>query len=253
MAIASKAELINDAYSQLRISGITVNAGSEDNSLALSRIESMMAEFDSRNICVGYNFEEQPDPSSSSGVNIKFNYMVSTNLAIRLVPDFGKKIADNDSLVMLGKQANQSLSTASAVTAIVNESVYPRRMPRGSGNTFRWNHLRRFSQDAKPAAVSCDTVQTPLNTAKPITETWLDNLGSDEIITSFIIGYSTGLREIVAAAISSDGKSISFTVLSDVPGAQFATIQIITNLSTPYNRDVRVVDFNVLPNNTLST
>jgi len=254
VAIATKAQIINDAYSQIRISGITVNPKGNEIELALNRLEDMMAEFDGRNICVDYNFEELPDPDSSSGIERKFNFMAASNLALRLVPDFGKKSANNDSLVLLRKQAGNSLSTASGVIAasLVTEMTYPRRMARGSGNTFRWNHLRRFTQEGKPAPISCDTIQMPLNTSMPIVESWLDQLEELEIITSTIVTFTTGLRQIVAPDISANGKEVSFTVLSTVIGAQEATIEIITDLSTPFNQDVRIVNFNILPNSTLN-
>jgi len=251
MAIASKAELINNAYSHIRISGITVDASGDEKARALTILEEMAAEFEGRNICMEYIFEELPDPSSSSGIDIKFNYMMATNLAMRLIPDFGKKSSNNDSLILLRKQAVSALSTASGAVAVVNEMVYPRRMARGSGNTFRWNHLRRFTHESKPAPISCDTVQMPLNTVEKVTESWLDELEELEIITSVIVTFTDGLRQIVAPVISSDGKEVSFTVLSQVTGAQFATIQIITDLSTPFNKDVRIVNFNILPNNTI--
>ena len=58
--MTTKIELINQAYSLIRISGITLDPSGEDISLALDRLETMAAEFYGRNIKTDYNFEEKP-------------------------------------------------------------------------------------------------------------------------------------------------------------------------------------------------
>jgi hypothetical protein len=67
----TKVDLISGAYSKLRISGLTVQPTPEDLELALTRLENTMAEIEgARNICLGYNFEDQPDPNSVSNIPI---------------------------------------------------------------------------------------------------------------------------------------------------------------------------------------
>ena len=250
MATLTKNEVINRAYSQLRISGLTVTPQPGEMQNALNRLESMMAEYDGRNICLDYIFEEVPALDSSTGVDTQFNQMMETNLALRLVPDFGKQIKQDDSLVLLGKQATQSLSNASARSAIVNRTTYPRRQAIGSGNTFRWQRWRRFTQDAPNAPISCDTITIPLNIVKTITESWVDQLATDEVITAAIITYSNGLEQ---QDITVTDNSVTFTVLTKNCGAQCATISVVTDLSDPHNFDVRVIDFNIIDNNTLNS
>lgn len=249
MATQTKGEVINNAYSQLRISGLTAEPQPNEIAKALKRLESMMAEYDGRNICLDYNFQETPTLDASTGVDIQFDQMMETNLAVRLVPDFGKKISQDDSLVLLGKQASQSLSNASARSAIVNRAIYPRRQAIGSGNTFRWQRWRRFSQDKPAAPISCGTVQMPLNVVKTIIENWINQLAVDEKIIDVSITYSRGLTQ---QDLSFDDNSVTFTVLSTNCGAQCATISVVTNLTDPANFDVRIVDFNIKDNNTLN-
>src|SRR5947208_1804089 len=107
-----KVDRIVDAYSRLRISGLTVIPNPSDLELALNRLESMMAQYASRGIEVGYNFEEEPDPNSDLNVPIQFWDIISTNLATKLVPDFNK-----DAAPALFAEASQSLSQASAICA----------------------------------------------------------------------------------------------------------------------------------------
>ena len=245
----TKNEVINNAYSQLRISGLTVDPQPGEIELALSRFEAMMAEYDGRNICLDYIFEESPTLSASTGVDIQFNQMMETNLAIRLVPDFGKQISQDNSLALLGKQATQSLSNASARSAIVNRNIYPRRQAIGSGNTVRWQRWRRFSQDKGAAPISCETVTMPLNTVKTITETWRDQLAVGEVIISTAVNYTPGLTE---EEVSHTDTDVVFTVFTKSCGAQRATISVVTNLTKPNNFDVRIINFNITDNNTLN-
>ena len=249
MAILTKGEVIKNAYSQLKISGLTTNPLPSETANALGRLESMMAEYDSRNICLDYIFEQVPSLDSSTGVDIQFNQMMETNLAIRLVPDFGKKISNDDSLVQLKQQAVQSLSNASARSAKVNRTNYPDRMAIGSGNTFRWNKWRRFYNQASDAPINCATISMQLNIVKTITESWVNELASGETIQSATITYTNGLTQ---QSTSNTTDSVVFTVLSTLCGEQTATIEVITNLTTPNNFDVRTVYFNVIDNTSLN-
>ena len=114
--MTTKVDIINGAYTQMRISGLTVDPTPEDVEVALDRLEDMCAELeDSRNICIGYNFEEQPDPNSLTDTKRKYSHMLKTNLAMRLLHDFGKVPPPT-----LANQASQSLSTASSAVAAEN-------------------------------------------------------------------------------------------------------------------------------------
>ena len=134
-----KIDVINGAYSQLRISGLTVQATPEDVMVALDRLEDMASEWASRNVNVGYYFEDEPDPDSIFGVERAYKQAFETNLAINLIPDFNKTVPQ-----ALAARASATYSTMSSSVAHVCEVPYPSRMPRGSGNTFRYNRWRRF-------------------------------------------------------------------------------------------------------------
>ena len=66
--VTDKVDIILGAYSQLRISGITRSPTPEDLETALCRLENMAAEWDTVGTSVGYNFEDEPDPNSNSGI-----------------------------------------------------------------------------------------------------------------------------------------------------------------------------------------
>ena len=63
----TKIELLDRAYSKLRISGITVNPTPGDVEIALDEMECMLAEWDLVNVCLGYQFEDEPEPNMLDG------------------------------------------------------------------------------------------------------------------------------------------------------------------------------------------
>jgi hypothetical protein len=142
MSTTRKLDVINDAYAELRISGLTVMPDPTDLVLALNRFEAMMAEwFTIRNINIGYNFQDAPTFTAYTNVPIAFYNTLITNLAVRLLAAFGKEIPQ-----ALAMNATQSLSGTVGYTALQNaRMVQPaRRMPVGSGNTFRGGYWNRY-------------------------------------------------------------------------------------------------------------
>lgn len=239
----TKGEHINDAYSRLRISGLTVNPSAEDNQLALNRLEDFVSECEGRNICIGYNFEEEPDPATRSGVDKKYNEFIAQNLAVRLSPDFGKV----DQLLI--NQANTSYSHAMAMSAKVNYSRPSRNMPIGSGNALQRFNNNSFYNVAPPAPISCETKVLEVGITRSYEASFIDFLNPDTVeeITSFTIEASNGLT-LDASSINADLNGINFTVTPTESGWQKVIIQIVTTDSTPNKADERVINFNVTQN-----
>ena len=226
-----KADIIADAYSQMRISGLTVDPTPEDLELALTRLENMGAEFESRKMSAGYVLEEIPDPNSLCGVPRQFLHAYSTNLAVRLIPDFGKEVP-----MILFNQAKSSASNLAARSALQAQVPYPRRMPRGSGNTLRYYRWDRFYRTYGPDPSTTNKLRVgDINT---YFEDWADYLGSTEDISSFTIEPDTGL-EVTESAIN--GTRIDYTVSAPENNATAATyidIQITTSLNRVDKRRV---------------
>jgi hypothetical protein len=184
-----KIDAINDAYSQLRISGLTRIPTPGDLELALGRLEGMAAEWATRNICSGYNFEDTPDPNSASNVSKAFLQAYATNLAIRLV-DFGKQVP-----AMLMAQANQSLSNLSGRSAMdsINMVPYPSRQPRGSGNTLRYNRWNRFYRNQNVAPNDCATVDMFIGDVNDYVEHFDAYLNDGETLSAIEFSADTGI------------------------------------------------------------
>lgn len=146
-----KLDIVNDCYSQLRISGLTVQPSPSNFQLALYRMERMMAElYQQKGLNINYNFQELPSLGDESGVDLGYFLMIATNLAIRLIPDFGKEPSP-----ALINAASSSMSGAIGVSVRNNmrQIQPPARMPTGNGNTFRWMFWNRFATPVPNAPV----------------------------------------------------------------------------------------------------
>jgi len=141
--MSTKADIINDAYDELRISGLTVSPSPSDLVNGLNRLESMMAEFFTNwNMNMGYNFESTPNINSETNVPINFKQMMVYSLAVRLIPMFNKQVP-----IELKQLAATSFSSSQGILAAQNlREVQPSsRMPKGSGNR-RNVYWRRFME-----------------------------------------------------------------------------------------------------------
>lgn len=237
--MALKSEIIKTAYSHLIISGLTSDPTPEENLFALEMLEDMAREFDSRNICTGYNFNDEPDGCDESGVERQFLNAFKTNLAIRLISAFGKDIPP-----VLMAQANQSLSNMSARTAKVRQIQHPNRQPRGSGSTLRYNRWRRFFRDPAEAPQSCATNNLQVGEVNDYVEHYDVYLNKYEYIDSYTIEEDPGL---MVEESSTDGTDISYRVKAVSTSESVSTFQAlqITVTTTDGRVEKRQINFNV--------
>jgi len=210
----------------MRISGLTVQPTPEDVNLAIIRLEDMMEEFFGRGMCLGFNFEEKPTATAPHGLARKHLHMAQTNLAIRCGPDFNKVVPPT-----LTAQASQSFSVAAGASLMdtIRQVQAPRRMPRGSGNTLRYNRWQRFNRPASLPDNVCKTngiIQGDINDYVEDFTSYLEG----ETIASFTIEATTALKidsssntdavityriEALSPATSGTGQSVVLTVTTD--------------------------------------
>ncbi len=237
-----KIDAINDAYSQLRISGLTVDPTPEDLEIALDRLEGMASEWAERNICSSYNFEDEPDPNSITNVKRAYKQAYSTNLAIRLMPDFGKQPS-----IVLMAQASQSLSNLSARSAFdrVQEVPYPTRMARGSGNTLRYNRWNRFYRNQGNALNSCKTIQMFIGDVNDYVEHFDAFLNDGEVISAVVTQPDDGLN-IDSSSFTDNDFSYRIRVTGTSDGTQNDVRQLTLIMTTDAGRiETRVITFNI--------
>lgn len=206
----TKGDIVTDAYSRLRISGLTVDPNAEDMATALMRLEAMAHEFNSRNMASNYNFEGYPDPNSEAGIEASFLEAYATNLAVRLAPDFGQ--SKNNPLLL--QQASQAARNLAARSARTRQTPYPSRQPRGSGVTLRYYPFSPFYRDGNQAPINAPRLR--LGEVQDFVESWAAYLKTteNETITSHTITADSGII-VVSSAI--DGVDIKYRLrLEDV-------------------------------------
>lgn len=237
--MTTKAHLINGAYSMIKISGITVDPSAEDLTLALTRLEDMAAEFKGRNINTGYNFEETPAIGSLHNLERKYRYAYKINLAVRLIPDFGKQPTP----VLLAQQ-QASFSFLSSDTAITKRVDYPSRMPRGESNTHRSLPWTRFFAPATDAPASAETITMFIDDIDSFSESFVAYLNAAETISSYIITADTGLTITTSANAT---PLITYTIQADGlsgSGGSIALLQVKIVVTTSDGRiETRIINF----------
>jgi hypothetical protein len=184
----TKGDFINAAYSRGRISGLTVQPTPEDLDLALNRLENMAAEWDDRNICTGYAFEDTPDVNTLHNVERKYWNAYESCLAMRILTDFGKQ-----PMPTLIAEASTTFSRLSASTAQVRQVNYPSRQPLGSGNTLRRHRYRQFYTPQAQAPISCDTVKMRIGDIDDFVEHYDSYLRDTETVSSYVITSDSGV------------------------------------------------------------
>ena len=242
----TKNDIIIDAYSMLRISGLTVNPTPEDLEVAINRLEDMAAEWQGRNLQANYQFEPTPDPSTDSGINPAYKRAFSNGLALNLVPDFNKQVP-----IQLIQNAKASMSSLSGMIAKdrINGIAYPQRQPVGAGNLnygTRWAKFYREQNAYVNTANSNRIFVGDIEDYEENFESYLD-LDTFETISSFSIEVDSGLTLISSDYKDDDLTSLVYRIQADSNqtriGANNAsqsqvTIIITTSMSRVHTRRV---------------
>lgn len=243
MAI-KKIDVIKDAYAKIRISGLTLDPTPEATTVALEQLEGMMAELEATSMNINYQFEEEPDPNTDTGVRLEHKQMMSSNVAMRVVSNFGKEIP-----LSLEKQANQSLSNSNSIVAAaqITQVQYPDRMARGSGNTVKWNRwFRYFNSEITPPTDSNIIVRGDTRDYQEFYTAFLIN---SDFIASFTIQADTGLTLISS---SNSDTTVSYRLNADIDKDTMSFRQVKIIITTDQGKVLtRLIDFNIRDNDTV--
>ena len=236
MAIMLKADVINRAYSKQRISGVTSIPTKEDNELALETLEDLAHELEeARNICLGYNFEDEPDLNAPTNIARKNKDSLATILADRLGLDFGKD--------MNPMKVSAAWSLLAASSAQVKMTQYPDRQPVGKGNEKWGRRCRRYYREAAQAPTSCETNKMYIGDIDDFVEHFDSYLSDIEDISSYTIEATDGLTISTSANATPD---ITYTIQAtggsseSGGGLQQVQIQITT---TESRKETRIINF----------
>lgn len=252
----TKGDIILDAYSMMRISGLTLDPTPNDLELALSRLEDMAAEWQGRNLEVNYQFEETPDPATDSGINPAYKRAFSTGLAVNLIPDFNKDVPQQ-----LLKNARAAMSSMSGMVARarINGIAYPQRQPMGAGNLNGGTRWAKFYREQNAFVNTANSNQIFVGDVEDYNENFESYLDLDtfEFIASFNVEVDAGLILESSGYKDDNFTSIDYRVKASNSNAlansnnlnvfqSQATIVITTNLDRVHTRRVL---FSVYPRN----
>jgi len=239
--MSTKIDIINSSYDQLRISGITVNPTGGHVNSALDMLEDVMSDLETnRGININYNFEENPDANSETGLLRGHLNAIKKFLAINMAPSFNKVIP-----LELTKLAAVAMSgLVSFVASRDIKQVQPSgRMPVGSGYRYR-NRYRRFERplDAPPNKAS--TERLIIGEINDYTESYIAYL-SGEIIASYLIESSTGINLI---SDSNTDNTVSYRAQGLETGPRGTHQSVVITITTDTGRiHIRSVEFEVKP------
>lgn len=135
----TKLDFINRGYEEIGLADYVFDLEPEDLTSALVRLDSMMAEWDTRGIRVGYPLTSSPDDSETStefDVPLFATGAIIYNLAVLLGAKEGKIVSPATK-----KAAKDGLDNLYLQCVPVPEQQQPSRLPRGAGNR-RWNGRR---------------------------------------------------------------------------------------------------------------
>ena len=176
---------------------------------------------------VGYNFEDEPDPNSNSGIKRGYRHAFETNLAVRLIPDFNKAVPPS----LMG-QASQSLSNLCARAAMqrVRGVQYPDRQPTGSGNNIRVGRWARFYSDPIQAPLAPTTQRMFIGDEMDFREHFGSYLRGLEEVASYSIVVDSGL---VVVSESLETPDVLYRIrATDPSGTSIGNVVQVTIVAT---------------------
>jgi len=239
--MSKKIDHIQNAYAQIRISGLTVNPTPEHLEAGLEFMENMLSELEeTRGLCLGYNFEDRPDASTESGIGRSANHAIATNLAIRLVPIFNKQIPQT--LLLLATQSLNSL-IGKSLSDRMRQVQAGGRMPVGSGYRYR-NRYRRFERPEDLAKNDCKTNRMVVGEINDYSENFHAYLDG-ETIKDYKISSGPGIK-LLSASISGDNFDL-VNYRAEAERGRDTHRHVLIEITTDSGRvEKRVVEFEVL-------
>jgi hypothetical protein len=136
----TKRQLVGEAFSEIGIAGWEFDVEPEELDTALRRLDTMLATWAAKGVCVGYLFPSGADKSDlddDSGLPDSACETVYLNLAIRIAPSFGKQVGSDTR-----RSARAGYDTLLLTAAMPQQQQFPNTLPRGAGNKA-WRNINR--------------------------------------------------------------------------------------------------------------
>lgn len=193
----TKIQLINAAFRELRVSGLTAGPSPEYVEIGLEALEDLMR---SQRLPIPYIFEDVPDPNTESGIPEEFNKAIQLKLADEAKWTYAKDI-DRPKLAAAWSLMLNRLAT-------IPELTPPRGMPMGRGNNRFVYYGDRFPgvEAVNPAAKTIG-----LNDLVFVEEDFSDYMQAGEALSTVV---KTVDAQLSAGAQTITGNTVSFSVTS---------------------------------------
>lgn len=238
MAIDTKNDIILGAYTQLRISGITVIPSPSMLSLALRRLESSIAELhDIWNINIPYNFEDDPGLGSPHNLPKGLHDAVEVYLAYRLTADFGKQIPPT-----LAARLKGAVGAMFKYKASAPKIEYPSRMP--MGRCIEFSPFTAFPV-YESAPISSFVISMLNGERKSFIESFITEMDGTEVITGFVL-------EVDDQLTVNSSSNTDYTVVYDITATgssdgSSSSPRLKITVTTDANKVItRIIEFNLI-------
>ena len=229
----TKGAIVSAAFRKATISGITTQPTGDELAGAVETLEDMMNELKATNACLPYNYEDEPCLSSESNLPSQWHHAVQSRLALLLCSDFGLQPSPT-----LAGQARAAWTSMIGKLTKPNHIGQTRRMPRGSGNTFRaplWVH---YYQSETKAPIDCDTIKIKVGETYPLDVNFDGWLADGETIQSYTIMDNTGGVTIAQSQLSEDIQAVEIVAVGKSAGANSIVVNVTTTLQREYPEKV---------------
>jgi hypothetical protein len=128
----TKRQFVEAAFEEIGLAYYVFDLQPEQLNMALRRLDSMMATWNTKGIRLGYPLPSSAtssDLDEDSGVPDSANEAIILNLAVRLAPGFGKSVSADTKL-----SARNAYRGLVSISAMPQEMQFPKTLPRGAGN-----------------------------------------------------------------------------------------------------------------------
>lgn len=239
----TKGDIVDVAYAEIRISGLTKIANGDEIAYAIRRMDSMVALWQSYHICMGYipSIDGVIEPTQDSGITEKEFEAIALNLAPKLAPKFGKKVDPNT--LVSAKHAYDSLFS----TELTLRESTPYQ-PTGSGHSFGYFYRDRFRFQAfdKNAPTECSTLDIKVGETKTFIIDLSSQVPTGQTILSYVLDDGEGLK-----VLSHSRNENVFTLQCEASVEGYAIVKITLTLDPSTDINPVSIDFNITEESTI--
>lgn len=213
----TKNDIVLNAFSEMRISGITVSPNPTEVTDAITVLDNMMLNWENENICIGYIRPEsygQSDPNDDSGIPDTAVFAVVANLSKVLCPSYGKQ------------PHMQTLANARQGKSNLYNIELPQRennpfLPKGSGEVYGYYgysyRTPKFQSQTDDAPDNCQTSIIKVGQIDSYTYDFNSLIADGDSIDSYTVDYGSGVSVLEHAesdgfiTLKCEGLSVGFS------------------------------------------